>query len=415
MATHCFILGNNPVLSVAEFFRVRRRFGDPGTIIDITSSVIILENDSRASEEWQRLLGGIIKVGRIVSTTDTEAELIGLLTPAFLRSELLAQEEQKVQFGFSLYGQLSQRRREFSALGIQLKKMLAGDGLSVRFIDAPEGALSSVQVTKNSVIERGADILVIRGGHRLYLGVTEAVQDFERYSQRDYDRPKRDAVSGMLPPKLAQIMINLAGITPDKHLLDPFCGSGTILQESLLLGYRHITGSDISATATAASQANITWLHEHFPDLAGTVQLCTSDVSRLTEVIPVNSIDAIVTEPYLGPPIRREPEVIQMLTTIQELESLYLSAFRSFAQILKYEGTVAIVFPLFNTRHGIYSLKILETLQAMGFVRDNPIPDSVSLFAKIGPTARGSLVYRREGQTVERELFVFTFKKTEAV
>jgi hypothetical protein len=43
-----------------------------------------------------------------------------------------------------------------------------------------------------------------------------ALQDFESYSKRDYGRPARDPRTGSLPPKLAQILINLA--EPNKIL-----------------------------------------------------------------------------------------------------------------------------------------------------------------------------------------------------
>src|SRR5438132_1608433 len=80
------------------------------------------------------------------------------------------------------------------------------------------------------------------------LAQTVKVQDIAAYAQRDQARPKRYAKVGMLPPKLAQIIINLAvGRLPDNQLasicdipageqiprphleltlLDPFCGTG---------------------------------------------------------------------------------------------------------------------------------------------------------------------------------------------
>lgn len=343
-------------------------------------------------------------------------EIMFLLTPTFLRQHVFAQDKRKVNFGISLYGQQSHQYRDaLNKLGLSLKKSLQKENVSARLVMNTDGPLSSVQVTKNYLIERGAEILIIMGVHACYIGVTAAVQDFEDYSQRDYDRPQRDARSGMLPPKLAKIMLNVSGAHPDQKLLDPFCGSGTIIQESLLLGWQDVIGSDISEKAIADSTENVRWLHKRYPQLKGAASFSVVDVATLAQHMPIDSIDAIVTEPYLGPPIRQEPEVIEMLTIIQELESLYLSAFRAFAQILKYHGRIVIVFPLFKTRHGIYSLKILETLQAMGFERLSPIPDRVSLFTKVGPTARGSLIYHREGQRVERELFLFEYKKPRSV
>ena len=63
--------------------------------------------------------------------------------------------------------------------------------------------------------------MIIKG----FLGQTLVVQPFKVLSKRDFGRPARDDHSGMLPPKLAQIMINLARRNDDistKTILDPF-------------------------------------------------------------------------------------------------------------------------------------------------------------------------------------------------
>jgi hypothetical protein len=66
-----------------------------------------------------------------------------------------------------------------------------------------------------------------------------------------------DAFVGMLPPKLAQIMLNLA--TKGERGLqiwDPFCGLGTTLIEAFQAGYSHLLGSDIADDMVIATQTN---------------------------------------------------------------------------------------------------------------------------------------------------------------
>lgn len=63
----------------------------------------------------------------------------------------------------------------------------------------------------------------------------------------------------MLPPKLAQMMINLGrdeGIIPNK-IYDPFCGLGTVLIEALNMGNTQVYGSDMSAKMCSCSEENI--------------------------------------------------------------------------------------------------------------------------------------------------------------
>ncbi len=49
-----------------------------------------------------------------------------------------------------------------------------------------------------------------------------------------------------------------------KKILDPFCGSGTILQEAMLLGFKNIYGSDKDKRAIANSKENINWLKKEY-------------------------------------------------------------------------------------------------------------------------------------------------------
>jgi len=71
---------------------------------------------------------------------------------------------------------------------------------------------------------------------------------------------------GMLPPKLAQTIVNLAtGPTPpteDTIILDPFCGTGVILQESLLMGYGAY-GTDLEPRMIDYTRENLAWLSDY--------------------------------------------------------------------------------------------------------------------------------------------------------
>lgn len=411
---YAFILGNNPILSVAEIFRRAKSLTVRFTIVELTSQALIANSiENIDAHAWQAALGGSVKIGTIIRQFDSTKQLLSTLTEdRALLTGLFPNQEKKIMFGFSLYGNAAVRdQKKFQAAGLSIKKMLKTDGRSARLVTGQEAALSSVLVDKNKLLTRGADCLVVNGLNKVYFGKTLTIQDYEDYSSRDYGRPQRDARSGMLPPKLAKIMINLAAITNDNYILDPFCGSGTILQEALTMGYHRVAGSDISSKAVTDTKQNLAWLATQQKLPPTNVILDQADVRKLGTTIAPASVDAIITEPFLGPPLTPDTPIINILAIIQELESLYLDAFRTFAKILAPRGRVVIVFPLIKTPQGIFSLRILEQLSSMGFQRVNPIPDEVSLFAKIGPTARGSLIYHREGQTVEREIFIFEFAK----
>lgn len=83
------------------------------------------------------------------------------------------------------------------------------------------------------------------------------IQDIESYSERDMNRDRSMTV-GMMPPKLAQIILNLAARGEhDLIVWDPFCGLGTTLIEALHAGYNKIYGSDLEMTMVTATQKNM--------------------------------------------------------------------------------------------------------------------------------------------------------------
>ena len=90
-------------------------------------------------------------------------------------------------------------------------------------------------------------------GRELVIALTEAIQDIDAYTARDRERPARSAKVGMLPPKLAQILVNSA---QGSAIYDPFCGTGVILQEALLMGHEAY-GSDLAAEMVDATRTNL--------------------------------------------------------------------------------------------------------------------------------------------------------------
>ncbi|MDD5749991.1 MAG: methyltransferase domain-containing protein [Patescibacteria group bacterium] len=299
-------------------------------------------------------------------------------------------EKQKINFSFSLYGGSSQDYKQLDALAKEIKKELKTRGLKARYVSSQKSALSSVIVKKNNLL--GQELLIIKEKDGYLLGLTEAVQDFAAYSLRDYKRPDRDQVSGMLPPKLAQIMINLASQgKKDKTILDPFCGSGTILQEALLLGFDKIYGTDISAKAVADSQANILWLAKQ-QNISAKVVIKKADVSDLASIFDEQSIDLIVSEPFMGDArfIKHQDKIAPLEKIKSELQNLYLSAFEQFGKIIKNQGKVVFIFPLFAIKEkNINTLDIL-TISALGW-----------------RCLESDLLYSRPEQKVKRQITIW--------
>jgi len=293
---------------------------------------------------------------------------------------------------------------------IEPKKTIKQKGVSCRLVTSREKTLSSVVVEQNNLTTRGMEIVLIEEAETIYICKTEAVQAFKELSFRDFGRPERDDESGMIPPKLAQIMLNLSGKikdhcaeTTDKPcylstVLDPFCGSGTMLMEAALMGVTTIIGSDISEKAIDDTRRNTDWLKKTFPTSTFNFQLFKTSATEISKDIKPNSVDAIVTEPYLGPQ-RGSHNPHQVAA---ELEKLYSAALKEFKKILKPDGKVVIIFPVqaVGTRPDFHFLN--PTLEGWQVV--SPIPEA--LRERLHTTRRETIVYGRQGQKVYREIVV---------
>ena len=118
----------------------------------------------------------------------------------------------------------------------------------------------------------------------------------------------------------------------------------------------------------------------------------------ISKFIEPNSINAIITEPYLGPQ-RGNPNLQK---TIPELEKLYSDSLAEFKKILKPDGRVVMIWPIFRVTHNTY--RISPNLG--GFKIVNPIPGHLQNNPDIKLTDRNTIIYGRPDQKVWREIVV---------
>ena len=107
--------------------------------------------------------------------------------------------------------------------------------------------------------------------------------------------PSRDLVSELMPPELAHRIL-LAYSSAGDLVVDPRCGSGTVLIEAAVLG-RIATGLDSRAAAVQAARAN-----RNFglpPEARSAVEILVGAAPRLSEVVPdlLGAVDLIVLTP----------------------------------------------------------------------------------------------------------------------
>jgi len=209
-----------------------------------------------------------------------------------------------------------------------------------------------------------------------------------------------------LPPKLARLMINLAGFEKDKVLLDPFCGSGTIITEATLLGFKNLVAADIHEGAVKQTQTNLDWLFDNYLDLKKVEFQLKSLVLKAEELslgLDQESIDLIVTEPDLGSPRIRGFSKNQTKKEINRLKELYLAFFKEARKVLKQQGKIVIALPVYFKKGQLIRVNILTEILNLGFQKENLAEKVVDLAGNF----KEDFLYRRVGQFVGREIFVF--------
>jgi len=386
-----FVLGTNTALSVSELAAAL----DLKKTSLLASDFLVWETDIEINPETlMQRLGGIIKIGVIKEeiTGDDNAKLLKTVCD-LAKIKKYQSKGGKFNFGFSDYGKYQFNKKD---LGLKLKKYFSDEKVSSRFVISHEKTLSSVVITQNKLIARGIEFVLIKDENKTLIGETLAVQPFKDLSRRDYGRPARDDQSGMLPPKLAQIMINLAQVRDMEALvIDPFCGSGTILSEALLMGYKHLFGSDISMKAIDDTYKNISWIKELYNVKDANVKILVKSVVDLSKFVKAESVEAVVCEPFLGP----QRGLIDFKAVTSNLEELYSKAIQEFKTVLKDGGRVVMIWPLF------YGQKPISP-KYDGFKIINMIPESLRTNQYIKKHNRETIVYGRPGQKVYREIVV---------
>lgn len=301
----------------------------------------------------------------------------------------------KVKLGISVFG-VNIGQRELFATGLNLKKSARKDGRSLRIIPNTGPELNSAQVLNNKLTsDLGIELLVVKNGNSTWIARTTWIQDVDDYAKRDFGRPKRDAFVGMLPPKLAQIMLNMAGAQPGNIILDPFCGTGVVLQEAALMG-THSIGTDISQKMVDYSRQNMDWLEKTY-DLSP--DLTTIALGDATDYLWPQPIDHIVCETYLGQPLSGLPKPEKLTEIMQTCDTILTKFLRNAAKQLNSGTRCTIAVPAWRVGNQFKHLGLLDHLEDLGYNR-----------VRFKHASWQDLIYHRENQIVARELLVLITK-----
>ncbi len=437
------LLGRQPEISLAELAAV---FG-----ADCVNRISQQFAEVQTSQFDITTLGGTIKCAEVItelpaSRTDKASLLAASRFITQHYQAKWAHSPHKITLGLSAYN-LAVAARDVQKTGLILKSSLKKSGTSLRFIPNDQPALSTATAHNNKLggPPHKVELLLVKTtDRRLIIAESRGVQNITAYTRRDRHRPKRDAFVGMLPPKLAQIMLNLAlGAGPltgqrscgnsvarsasslsDKSMvlrtalpdafdlserlesdlatevnrqrpliLDPFCGTGTVLQEALLAGY-DVVGTDLSQKMVDYTTENLSWLQSTF----------TAPSHPIGRVIDIHQADAtthrwpngthltaVVCETYLGQPFSAPPAPQKLAEVAGNCNHIVTSFLTNIRPQLAPNTPLCIAVPAWYDASGWAThLPLIKNLQQLGYYQLNRTP----------------LIYRRPDQIVARELLV---------
>ena len=427
------LLGRQPEISLAELAAV---FG--------------MDNVTRISQQFAKVqtaqfdittLGGTIKCAKVItelpaSRTDKASLLAASRFITQHYQAKWAHSPHKITLGLSAYG-LAVGARDVQKTGLILKSSLKKSGTSLRLIPNDQPALSTATAHNNKLgtSPHKVELLLVKTtDRRLIIAESRGVQNITAYTRRDHHRPRRDAFVGMLPPKLAQIMLNLAlgagsltrqrphdnSVTssasslsdksivlrtalPDAFdleemagsqaavtILDPFCGTGTVLQEALLAGY-DVIGTDLSQKMIDYTTENLSWLQSTFTAPGNIIDIHQADATT-HRWLNSTHLTAIVCETYLGQPFSAPPTPQKLAEVVGNCNHIITSFLTNIRPQLAPNTPLCIAVPAWYDASGQAThLPLIKHLQQLGYHHLN---------------RRTPLIYRRPDQVVARELLI---------
>lgn len=339
-------LGQTPSLAAHEIESVAARDVAPSLAVTIVSQGDVILHTGERPSSWGQLpaervasiaalrlsnlmsvLGGTLRLVDLLATSKEPRLLPNQptkLAEVIWQEAGLAAGEGKLPVGLSA---LNLSPSLLTKVLGELKNRAKAAGRSLRVIVPARGhsELSAASVRQNKLLTKGFEFVFIGRPGGVLLGQTLVIHDPNRDALLDRGIPAANARSGMLPPKLARMMVNCAiGDMKDVAVYDPFCGNGRILLEAALQGYT-VIGRDIDTSKVEASIKNLDWLRQNF-SVEPKYQVSQQDAVKAVADLPAHVIAA---ETWLGPPLHLLPYADKARGYAADVAAMLIPAIRS--------------------------------------------------------------------------------------
>jgi len=312
MDQYIFILGRDWELSSLELksYLIARKI--KFQLVDESDIGVILEMPSINATKMIKELGGIQKIGKILSSLD------GLYNG----------KENKIRYGISNYTGDNNIRLDVKAhLKKQgIKATLKKSQQKKPFL-TPSEAIGVVELIqyKNSVAK------------------TIAIANPKDQKNRDEGRPFQPRLH-KISLRLAKILVNLSGAKQGDSLLVPFSNAGTVVQEAIINGI-NATGIDRDPILVKGSQRNLEWIRKRY-NPRGQYKILNGDSKDIQKL--VKKTDYSVAFPPMGKHMKSYPTLGEAKKMANNLRPRYNEILSILGKITK--RNIVLVSPRYKTK-----------------------------------------------------------------
>jgi len=365
MMKYLFVLGRDSILSIAEIIVYLKNRNIVFELNEREENAILISSDKINPKKLMHDLGGTIKIIQILFEGDNWTEIKKQIES----KELLEWMNEKFSYSLNFYGK---EFKETNKIEDFFKEKFK-EHKKKAFYRKPrkhkiKGFNSSpTQVHSWNLIEEESDF-VFFNSKKLFFGKTIECFNPKELKKRDNERPAQKKLYS-ISLRLARILINLSAVKENQVLLDPFCGIGSVLQEAMFNGM-HVLGIELDEETAGMGRKNLEWFEKKYKP-GKKWKIIQGDSAFVKETLQGRNFDAIATEPFLGPFLKKKPLEREAQKIIEELGHLYFAFFKKLALITK-KQRIVIILPSIECSNG-KTIHLTEKVFNSQFKSINPI------------------------------------------
>lgn len=384
-------------LSIAEILSVFKN----KEVFFVNKKILILSWISKDEIlEKSKFLWWTIKIFEILGSKNSSENHKKDIEEIFLNDFWIEKYQWKFNYWVNIFWNTSLKIDDLLKVS---KNVVKTFWLNPRFLNHDKKNLSSIVIIKEALIKKETDFNFLFLDDKLYFAKSIFVQDIYSYSNRDYSK-SRDMNVWMLPPKLAQMMINLWNNFNKKDIViyDPFVWLWTVLIESVYMWNKLVFWSDKSESMVNSSTQNLEKLLKNFNFEFKVIQ---QNAKYINEVDFLDKVDLIVSEWFLWEIMTKNNISIDRIDRTKKiLIDLYASFFEKLKEV-NYKNNIVISFPFWDIKWKYLFFDEIYDIIKKNFLVINLLENNT-----FQSTKEWSLLYKRDSQLVWREIFLLKLK-----